>query len=341
MQRLDKVRREQEMKLAGYSKMAVTILGIQLCICAAWAVSAEPSAEVEQSVEILRKEWRNENNPQVAEVLGRAEANPQFRMELIDAVMQRLEHIELNKRSGKEFWALKMLKAVEVLDQLRERWNQMPKRTYGLERGDSRSHLLKTIAALLPEKEKVQFLIETERDKEEPAKIRARATILLCASGNRKAIEHVLSIYEKAKRTYPTTTRVRRQDQPGAASTSKRERAARRAPVKKIWDKDNDMMSDYIERGLLLDPSNRDTDGDGLLDGNDRNPFSKPDSTPLPDANVMENRQIANFLLYFYTRRDGSRSPFGFNMWIVRKADNYDGKGRPSIFDGMKDHKHP
>jgi hypothetical protein len=315
------------------------ILGILLCICVGWVASAESSAGVEESLEILRRQWRNENNPQAVEVLRRAKADPEFRIELIDALMQRLEHIELNKRSGKECWALRMLKASEALEQLRQRWNKMEKKTYGLEFADSRSQLLRTIAALLPEEQSVQFLIETERDEAEPPKIRARATILLCASGDEKAIEHVLSVYEQAKRKYPTTTRVPREDQPKPPTGQKKAKRAalRRAPEERTWDKDNDMMSDYIEQGLLLDPSNRDTDGDGLLDGNDRNPFSKPGGAGVPDANVAENRQIANFLFYFYARRDGSDSPFAFNLWILHKTDNYDRrKVVPSFFNGME-----
>jgi hypothetical protein len=308
-------------------------------ICAGRAVSAEPSAEVDQSLEILLKGWRNEGDPQIKEVLDHVQASPQFGMRLIDEVIKRLDSKGSDDRSArKEFAALRMLKAVEVVEQLRERWNKMEKKTYGLEFGDSRSQLLKTIAKLLPEEQSVQFLIKTESDKEEPAKIRARTTILLCASGNQKAIEHVLSVYEQAKRKYPVTTRVRREDQPPPASGAKSKKAARpRPPKNERRNQDNDMMNDYIERGLLLDPCNPDTDGDGLLDGNDRNPFSKPDSPPLPDPNVIKNRQIANFLFYFYAGRDGSQSPFAFNLWIVRKIDNYDHrKIRPNFFNGME-----
>jgi hypothetical protein len=197
MRRLDNARKEQKMKLADYSRTTVVILGILLCICVSWAVSAEPSAQVEQSLEILLKAWRNEGNPKVKELLEHVQASPQFRMRLINEVIRGLDSKGFDDRSArKEFAALRMLEAVEATGQLRERWNKMEKKTFGLEFGDSRSQLLRTIAKLLPEKKKVQFLIETERDKQEPAKIRARAIILLCGRGNQQAIEYVLSVYE-------------------------------------------------------------------------------------------------------------------------------------------------
>ena len=100
---------------------------------------------------------------------------------------------------------------------------------------------------------------------------------------------------------------------------------------KEGWDQDADMLTDYFERGMLLDATKADTDNDGVVDGNDRNPRC------APSKEKTEAQGIAQFLFYLYTRRGSARSgPFPFTAWIVSTVDDYDGKGRPSTFDGLE-----
>ena len=91
------------------------------------------------------------------------------------------------------------------------------------------------------------------------------------------------------------------------------------------------MMADFMEQGLLLDPAKADTDGDGLLDGNDRNPLCAP-GTPDPDTD-----DIARFLLYLHTRYGhNSMGPYSDKIWIVSTTAVRDGAVVPSMFHGIE-----
>lgn len=215
------------------------------------------------------------------------------------------------------------LDASDCLPLFRKRFDAMEKKSPYLERGDLRLQLLKAIAQLLPAKERIPFLIGVESDEAEAMKVRFRATVLLCASGDKKAIQHVLAGYKAAQQKYKRTTHMTIDKQPQYQKSYQQE--------KRAWDQDVDMIADYTEEGLLLDPANDDTDGDGVLDGNDRNPLCAPGQTS------PENEGITQFLLYLHTKyRYPSRGPFSFKVWIVGTTDNYDGKGTPSIFRGVE-----
>ncbi len=303
------------------------LLGATVALC------ADPS--LEQSIDVLGKHRTRERTELVKRVLARANEQPAFRTELINRLAEGINSHEENYKGAKAIIALRELNAIEALPHLRKRWEKIAKKTYYLEKGDPRIQLLRTISEFLPEKESIQFLIDTEQDNQEAPTVRFRATVLLCASGNRRAIQHVLSVYEESKRKYPTTTWMPLKDQ--------NERPAR----KQEWDQDADMMNDFFEHGLLLDPTKADTDGDGILDGNDRNPLT------VSNDGMSEDKKRAQFIFFVYSQylksyatsrpeiipyrpRGGPDGPFPFDLWIVSTVDNYDGKGIPSIFRGLE-----
>jgi hypothetical protein len=275
---------------------------------------------LEKSLDLFRKHYLSEADQQLKKtILERVNIEPAFRADLVSLLIKRLSFYEEDYKGDGDIRALRELNAVEVLPQLLQRWNKTNKKTYYLDWADPRVQLLVTIAQFIPEQERIKFLISTEEDEQEAPQVRFRAVIVLCASGNKEAIKHVLSVYEQMKKKYSRTTRISLEDQ------------TRYAPKKQEWDSDADMMTDYTERGLLLDPSNKDTDGDGLLDGNDRNPLSAAHNQ------MSQAQQIAQFLFYLHvTYAEEPSSPFPFKVWIVQTIDNYDGKGLPSLFGGIE-----
>ena len=225
------------------------------------------------------------------QVLADARANAAYRQSLIESLTNRLAAYREDYQGAGEVRALAELDAKETLPQLRQRWQQMPKRTYYTERIDPRLQLLLAITKFLPESESLRFLMETEKDANEASKVRFRAMVSLCASGKEEAIKPVLAACEQAKKQYGRTTRMSVENQ-------------NRNPVRKEnWDQDADMMTDSMEAGLLLDPNNKDTDGDGLLDGNDRNPLCAGTDKP------SEDQQIAQNLLLLYMLYSPERGP--------------------------------
>jgi hypothetical protein len=280
-------------------------------------ICADPS--VEESVEVLRKNRDSRRAEIVEHVLAKAKEQPAFRTELIRRLTELISSYGEDYSGANEIRALRDLDAVEALPLLRGRWDKIAKKVHYLEWGDPRIQLLHTIAQLLPETERIQFLIDTERDEQEAPQVRFRATVLLCASGDERGIQHVLSAYQQAQREHGRTVRMSVAEQ--AECARKREE----------WDQDADMLSDYAERGMLLDASNSDTDGDGILDGNDRNPLCAPKDG---DAEVAG---IATFLFYLLTTYARERhGPFPFGVWIAQTVDDEDGKAKPSIFDGVE-----
>jgi len=85
--------------------------------------------------------------------------------------------------------------------------------------------------------------------------------------------------------------------------------------------------------GLLLDPENADSDGDGIIDGNDRNPLMK-----ILDRQT-EQQQIAHslfFMLARYTDYPLSMGPFNFRVWVVQTEQGPKDKKVPGIFNGLE-----
>ena len=313
-----------------FFKSAVLVVFLNTLILQTIVIAAGQPDDIENMPleEIVHLMTRT--NPQKAslsKIINKADTEPAFRKELVNALTKRLSDVTARIQISNTVRSLRDLNASEVLPQLKKIWNETEKRTYGLARGDMRIQLVITIAQFLPEAEHIQFLINTESDTTEAPKVRFRATILLCATGNQKAIEHVLSVYEKAKKEFPLTPRMTLDDQKEYI-----ERIKRKDNNRDPWDRDRDLISSYIEAGLLLDPDNMDTDGDGLIDGNDRNPLCKPQKVEF-----SEDQRIAHFILYLHARYYRiSRSPFNFKLLIVRPDDTWDGTEKRSLFDGMQ-----
>jgi hypothetical protein len=270
---------------------------------------------INEIAESLSRTYREINTqPEILQIFSRAEKEPEFRKDLLETMKIRYQSETIRIRCSNLTRSFRHLNATEMLPQLMKKWNEIEKKTEALEFGDLRIQLVITIAKFLPEAESVEFLIKTESDTAEAPIVRFRATVLLCASGNKKAIEHVLSVYEKAKKEFPAT---RMGNNPPLTRTES--------------DTDGDWMSNYIENGLLLDPNNPDTDGDGLIDGNDRNPLCKP-----LEGKLSEDQAIAQFILYLHSRYYSvPLSPFKFKLLAVENTDNYDGTARPGLFANL------
>lgn len=257
----------------------------------------------------------------ITDVVSKSNKEPEFRKELVSALTRRLSEVTANIQISNTVRSLRDLNATETVMPLIKIWNESEKVTRYLEFADPRIQLLITIAQFLPEGERVLFLIKTESDETEAPIVRFRATILLCTTGNQKAIDNVLSVYNKAKEKYPTTLIMPLESQNSGT------------PRKTESDEDGDFFSSYIEKGLLLDPNNIDTDGDGLRDGNDRNPLCKSHVK----GELTDDQEIAHFIFYLYTKYyDESSSPFSFRVWLVRPTDYYDGTDKPSLFANVQ-----
>jgi len=70
-------------------------------------------------------------------------------------------------------------------------------------------------------------------------------------------------------------------------------------------DPDGDGLPTEFEHGWLLDPNKPDTDGDGLIDGNDRNPLTKPAGSLSEDQIIV--RRLALIYAAFLAADDASK----------------------------------
>jgi len=201
--------------------------------------------------------------------ITKVQKDPSYRIEIIEHISNQLLAYEDDYEGEDEIVALWKLDAIEALPGLIHRWNSIEKNSIRLESADPRILLLRTITHLLPTDESIEFLIKVKSDEEEHPRVRFRATILLCSSGNEKAVQCVLDAYNRAKLQYPNQLIKN---------------------GKTTVDHDDDQFNDIYEPRLLLDPSSNDTDGDGIIDGKDRNPLS------ASEKNLTESQRIAHFL---------------------------------------------
>ena len=261
----------------------------------------------------LSRTW-HDDNPVIQQIFNKAENDSEFNKSLVESLRKRYIAETSTTKITNLIRTFVSINASEMLPHLFKKWDSTKNITFPPEREQIRNELLIAIAKFMPESESVGFLILTESDTTETPMIRLRATILLCATGNKKAIEHVLSVYEKAKKEFPDAMHDKN---PALAITSD--------------DSDGDLMPDYIEKGLLLDPNNPDTDGDGLIDGNDRNPLCKTFEGKLSD-----DQQIAQMMFYLYAKYcSTARSPYKFKLFVVRNIDNYNSTPVRSYFENL------
>ncbi|MFC1783152.1 hypothetical protein ACFL02_06160 [Planctomycetota bacterium] len=280
-------------------------------------VEAQVVGEQEAALKVLLQRRLADEDPRLKQILAKAETDNEFRLGLIAAIRQRLDSYDKEHQGLAEFRALGQLRGVEALEQLLLKWESMEKNWWG----GSRYELLKAIAQLMPREEAIEFLIRTEQDEKEDPRVRQKAVLMLIAMRDRKAIDHVVSVYEQAQRQYPNTTRYSLEEQ------------NKRTWPQEEWDQDADRLSQYAELGMLLDPNNKDTDGDGIIDGNDRNPLMKA------AGQRTEEQQIAHCLFFFlarYTYLPSSMGPFNFRVWVVQREVGPADEKRPSLFEGLE-----
>jgi hypothetical protein len=266
----------------------------------------------------------NPSKDKLSPILNQCKVDPVFRRKMVDGLTKIIQERRIRIIVSNAARALRDLDAKETLPLLRQCWNETEKKTQNLEHGELRIQLLLTLAQFMTDADKIRFLIETDKDPQEAPIVRFRATILLCATGNPQAIQHVRNTYQQAQKQYPRTTIMSISNQPKSAPTRYK---TMKNPPDISWNPDWDLMSSYLEKGLFLDPDNRDTDGDGIVDGNDRNPLCAPTEEAL-----SEDQKIAQFIIYLHTRYYTlSRSPFSFNLWAIRRIDSYDDKNNPGL----------
>jgi hypothetical protein len=214
-------------------------------------------------------------------VLDRASREPAFRAGIIRILAEHLGSYAEPYKGDREVVALRRLKAVEAIPALKQRWEKTPKQVFYLPWADPRVQLVETLALLLSPEARVEFLITAMDDDTEAPVVRLFAEVAAAADGDKALVEHVIQRYRKQCELFPRT--MFRSDFKFKSTTQP-------------WDQDGDGLSDYAEKGLLLDPANPDTDGDGLPDGNDRNPLTAPKSQ------LTENQKTGQLLFYYYDR---------------------------------------
>jgi|GEM_PF-3315926 len=283
----------------------------------------QPDLSLQEALHTITR--THPNKDKLSPILNQYKVDPAFRQKMVDGLSKIIQERKIRIIVSNAARALRDLDAKETLPLLQQCWNETEKKTQNLEHGELRIQLLLTLAQFLPDADKIRFLIDTDTDSQEAPIVRFRATILLCATGNPRAIQHVRTTYQQAQKQYPRTTTMPIPHQPKPL-TGKIDAKTQRHDHS-LWDPDRDLMSSYLEKGLFLAPDNRDTDGDGIVDGNDRNPLCAPAKEAL-----SEDQQIAQFIIYLHTRYYSlSRSPFSFNLWAIRRIDSYNSKKNPSL----------
>ena len=97
--------------------------------------------------------------------------------------------------------------ARDCVPMLKEQFAKLEKKTVYLERRDLRMQLLIALAAWLPDKEAVPFLIGVDSDADEAPQVRFRAAVLLCERGDVQSVSHIVKQhFAEAKKTKPLIT---------------------------------------------------------------------------------------------------------------------------------------
>jgi HEAT repeat protein len=97
--------------------------------------------------------------------------------------------------------ALKRLVKLDARDSLpllKTEFANLKKEVVYLERADLRLQLIATLAAWLPEKEAIPFLIAVDTDQGEAPKARFRAAVLLCERGDKVSVAHIVKQHSAA-----------------------------------------------------------------------------------------------------------------------------------------------
>jgi HEAT repeat protein len=99
------------------------------------------------------------------------------------------------------------LDARDHLPMIKEEFAKLEKKTVYLERRDLRMQLLRALAAWLPDKEAVPFLIGVDSDAKEAPQVRFRAAVLLCERGDPQSVSYIVKQhFAEAKKVKPLIT---------------------------------------------------------------------------------------------------------------------------------------
>ncbi len=261
-------------------------------------------------------------------LVAKAKTDPDLHADLVEFAVGRVRAINNpQSQGGRLFRLLRDLEARSTLPLLEEYWARLDKRVYSQLKSDPRTQLLETMSALRDAPNRLRFLSQVLDDSREALQVRFRALILLARDCGEKGAQRVVDWIDDRQEKFGRTRRGAEPSQsPSIAS-----------------DQDGDGLSHENEVTWFLDSHVGDTDGDNLLDGNDRNPLTKPASTYTEDHLIAQRL----FLIYAtFLADDGSseiwpghsgKAPFPQNsVLIVENVDSYDGEGNPSLLSGQE-----
>jgi hypothetical protein len=278
------------------------------------------AAEADRSVSLLLTRDPSEaQQAEIASIRKRVAADPQYRSRLVAGQVRRLEdHDEPFSRDG-ETRLLREFGGTRAIQVPLERWKSTPRQP---DLPEDRAELLRTLADLLAPDERRRFLIGVIDDEHQGREIRLQAIVTLCRTKDPEGIRHVLDIFEEDKREHGS-----RIEYPPANDAQH--------PTTLPWDQDADGMADYTEKGLLLDPANPDTDGDGIPDGSDRCPLSAAKGNP------SENQRIAQYLFYLHAKYLMIRAVHSFDplpgVCIIDTTNKgFDSSNTPSLLANVE-----
>jgi hypothetical protein len=265
------------------------------------AASQESEGLVQETLKILL-EGRGRyppNQRRYDAALKRARSDTNLRAVLVDVLVKRLE-TRFESRFQKldlEVDVLRKLDAEVALPLVKAWWDRPARISVHRLSEELQLHMMNAISEWLPAEEQVPFLKDAQADTLERPRLRLEAILLLCRNGSEEAINPVIADFVFDQREYDWSSMGRVEDA---------------QLIVEPWDHDGDHMSDYIERGLLLDPTNPDTDGDSIIDKWDHNPLLRSKGTLTPE------QVTARYLIYLHATYNVEHAgPFSFRTFIL------------------------
>lgn len=258
---------------------------------------------VQETLKILLKggSWHTPTQRQYDAALKRARSDMDLRSALVEILEKRLKTSyessdQWRSNSGQEVDVLRKLDGKVALPLIKAWWDRPDRNSVHEHTEKLQLQMLNALNEWLPVEEKVPFLIDVQLDIPERPRLRLEAIILLCKNGSEEAVNHVIETFQYNKEQYHHPI------SPAETSPSDEE----------PWDRDGDGLSDYFEPGLLLDPTNPDTDGDLIVDGFDLNPLLKTKNTLTPE------QIMARYLVYLHaTYNVRYHGPFDRKIFIL------------------------
>jgi len=250
--------------------------------------------------------------------LKRAKSDFDLRDTLVEILRKRLKKIlgtsaRWSSESGQEVDLLRKLDGNVALPLIKEWWDRPDRNSVHESTEELQLQMLNALSEWLPVEEQVPFLIDIHIDIHERPRLRLEAILLLCKNGSEEAVKHVIATFQYNQELYHNPI------SPDQAWS----------PENEPWDIDGDGLSDYFEPGLLLDPTNPDTDGDLIIDGFDLNPLLNTKETPTPE------QIMARYLVYLHvTYNVYYHGPFDRKIIILPTTVN--DEKTPSLLGGIE-----